>query len=327
MDTFLAIASRREIRDYADRPIPRRDRHDDPRRRPARRAAPATGSRGASSSSRARSRASGSPRRSTSRRTSAARSLVVAIARARRPRRRPVRAEHAARRLERGRRLVPERDQGHRRRRSAALGLDADEEIAIVLTLRLPGASERDPSRRTPEEWSARANRKPLDELVERIDYFRHETLTQYSHRNRMTRAVRGSRFDSSETSIRGGTDMSDPRNADAAALLSGVSSRPHRRPSSAVVPHLCGRRDRPPRSAKPTNTSPPTISRAPQDDKTLTADHGHVVHERHADHVRVRVAALRLGRQQLQHEHRREELDVQGDLEQRRRPSRCSSR
>jgi nitroreductase len=49
-----------------------------------------------------------------------------------------------------------------------ALGLDADEEIAIVLTFGYP-ARERDPTRRTPEEWSARANRKPLDELVERI--------------------------------------------------------------------------------------------------------------------------------------------------------------
>jgi nitroreductase len=49
----------------------------------------------------------------------------------------------------------------------AALGLGGDE-IAIVLTFGYP-ARERHPERRTPEEWSARANRKPLDELVERI--------------------------------------------------------------------------------------------------------------------------------------------------------------
>ena len=49
-----------------------------------------------------------------------------------------------------------------------ALGLDPDQEIATVLTFGYP-ARERDPLHRTPEEWSARANRKPLDELVERI--------------------------------------------------------------------------------------------------------------------------------------------------------------
>jgi nitroreductase len=49
----------------------------------------------------------------------------------------------------------------------AALGL-ADEEIATVLTFGYP-ARERHPERRTPEEWSARADRKPLDELVDRV--------------------------------------------------------------------------------------------------------------------------------------------------------------
>jgi nitroreductase len=47
------------------------------------------------------------------------------------------------------------------------LGLDEEGELAILLTFGYP-ARERDPSSRTPEEWSARANRKPLDELVER---------------------------------------------------------------------------------------------------------------------------------------------------------------
>jgi nitroreductase len=50
----------------------------------------------------------------------------------------------------------------------ASLGLAADDDLAIVLTFGYP-ARERDPGRRTPEEWSARADRKPLDELVERV--------------------------------------------------------------------------------------------------------------------------------------------------------------
>ena len=48
-----------------------------------------------------------------------------------------------------------------------ALALGEDDELAIVLTFGYP-ARPVDPSGRTPEEWSARANRKPLDELVER---------------------------------------------------------------------------------------------------------------------------------------------------------------
>ena len=50
----------------------------------------------------------------------------------------------------------------------AALGLDTDDDVAIVLTFGYP-AHARDPDRRTPEEWSSRANRKPLDVLVERV--------------------------------------------------------------------------------------------------------------------------------------------------------------
>ena len=49
-----------------------------------------------------------------------------------------------------------------------ALGLDADDEIGIVLTFGYP-ARDRDPKRRTPDEWSDRADRKPLDELVEHV--------------------------------------------------------------------------------------------------------------------------------------------------------------
>jgi nitroreductase len=45
------------------------------------------------------------------------------------------------------------------------LGLGEDDDLAIILTFGYP-ARERDVSRHTPEEWSARADRKPLDELV-----------------------------------------------------------------------------------------------------------------------------------------------------------------
>ena len=50
----------------------------------------------------------------------------------------------------------------------AALGLGDDDAVANVLTFGYP-ARERDPQSRTAEEWSARADRKPLDELVERL--------------------------------------------------------------------------------------------------------------------------------------------------------------
>ncbi len=51
---------------------------------------------------------------------------------------------------------------------SALLGLQEGEHPAIVLTFGYP-AKPRDPSARSAEEWSAGANRKPLDELVERV--------------------------------------------------------------------------------------------------------------------------------------------------------------
>ena len=50
---------------------------------------------------------------------------------------------------------------------NAALGVREEESIAIVLSLGYP-ARPRDPESRSAEEWSARAKRKPLDELVER---------------------------------------------------------------------------------------------------------------------------------------------------------------
>ena len=50
----------------------------------------------------------------------------------------------------------------------AALGLGVDDELATVLTFGYP-ARDRDPLRHTAEEWSARADRKPLDELTDRL--------------------------------------------------------------------------------------------------------------------------------------------------------------
>jgi nitroreductase len=53
-------------------------------------------------------------------------------------------------------------------RAAEVLGLEGEEQPAVVLTFGYP-ARDRDPERRAPEEWSARADRKPLDELVERL--------------------------------------------------------------------------------------------------------------------------------------------------------------
>jgi nitroreductase len=50
---------------------------------------------------------------------------------------------------------------------NAVLGVPEDQSIAIVLSFGYP-ARPRDPESRSAEEWSARARRKPLDELVER---------------------------------------------------------------------------------------------------------------------------------------------------------------
>ena len=47
----------------------------------------------------------------------------------------------------------------------ALLELDEGERTAIVLTFGLP-ARPADPARRSPEEWIARADRKPYDEVV-----------------------------------------------------------------------------------------------------------------------------------------------------------------
>lgn len=48
------------------------------------------------------------------------------------------------------------------------LGLAEDEQVATVLSFGYP-ARGRAPESRTVEEWSARADRRPLDDLVERL--------------------------------------------------------------------------------------------------------------------------------------------------------------
>jgi nitroreductase len=47
------------------------------------------------------------------------------------------------------------------------LGLDDEDHFAILLSFGFP-AGDRDPEARSPEEWIARADRRPLEELVER---------------------------------------------------------------------------------------------------------------------------------------------------------------
>jgi nitroreductase len=51
---------------------------------------------------------------------------------------------------------------------AAVLRPGEDERVTIVLSFGYP-QTPRNPEGRSPEEWSARANRKPLDELVTRI--------------------------------------------------------------------------------------------------------------------------------------------------------------
>ena len=51
-------------------------------------------------------------------------------------------------------------------RLQAALGHGDDEKVATVLTFGYP-ARPRDPERRSPEEWIAAADRKPYEEVVE----------------------------------------------------------------------------------------------------------------------------------------------------------------
>ena len=51
----------------------------------------------------------------------------------------------------------------------ATLGIDEDEQVAILISFGYP-ARARDPQRRSPEEWIERADRLPFDEVVELRD-------------------------------------------------------------------------------------------------------------------------------------------------------------
>ena len=53
-------------------------------------------------------------------------------------------------------------------RTAEVLGLEPDEEPAVVLSFGYPAAQRRSPEERSPEEWAAAANRRPLEELVRR---------------------------------------------------------------------------------------------------------------------------------------------------------------
>jgi nitroreductase len=53
-------------------------------------------------------------------------------------------------------------------RSAAAIGLEGEQRPAAVLSFGYP-VTPRNPERRSGEEWSARADRKQLDELVERL--------------------------------------------------------------------------------------------------------------------------------------------------------------
>jgi nitroreductase len=169
MELWLAIASRREVRDYADTPIP-----DDVQRRILDAGRLSASSKNSQpwrfvivESLDLRGRLADLVYEPTNIRGA---QLIVAVA---------VRGKGPVS-LDAGRcaqsMLLTAWDQGvgacpngmpDRAAVAELLGLREGEEPAIVLTFGYP-ATPRDPSSRTPEEWSARARRKSLDELVER---------------------------------------------------------------------------------------------------------------------------------------------------------------
>jgi nitroreductase len=56
-----------------------------------------------------------------------------------------------------------------RRAAGEVLGLSGDEEPVIVLSFGDPARERRDPESRSAEEWIAAADRKPFEEVVERL--------------------------------------------------------------------------------------------------------------------------------------------------------------
>lgn len=170
MELWLAIASRREVRDYAETPIP-----DDVQRRILDAGRLSGSSKNSQpwrfvvvESPERRERLADLVYEPTNIRAA---QLVVAVA---------VRGKGPVS-LDAGRcaqnMLLTAWDQGvggcpngmpDRAAVAELLGLREGEEPAIVLTFGYP-VKPRDPSSRTPEEWSARARRKSLDELVEDV--------------------------------------------------------------------------------------------------------------------------------------------------------------
>ena len=165
MDAFLAIVSRREVRAYDGRPLP-----DDAVRRILE-----AGRLAGSSRNRQQRRfvvlsrpRGASPRRSSTRTTCAAPRCVVAI----------VVSGKGPLALDAGRAaqnmLLAAHNEGigscpngiaDADAMAAAVGVEEGEQVATVLSFGYP-ARPRDPERRTPEEWIARADRKPFDDVV-----------------------------------------------------------------------------------------------------------------------------------------------------------------
>ncbi len=58
---------------------------------------------------------------------------------------------------------------GDAQRLRDALGHGEDESVATVLTFGYPAKPRADPQSRTPEEWIERADRRPYDEIVEEL--------------------------------------------------------------------------------------------------------------------------------------------------------------
>jgi nitroreductase len=170
MDTYLAIASRREVRKYADRPI-----EEEVRRRILE-----AGRVAGSSQNKQRRRFICVESREALERLAqavwspanlAGAALVVAIATAGKG---PL-AFDAARAAQNM--MLASWNEGvgscpngisDAEAAKQALGASEEESIAIILTFGYP-ARPSDPAKRTPEEWIERANRKPFDEVVETI--------------------------------------------------------------------------------------------------------------------------------------------------------------
>jgi nitroreductase len=170
MDTFLAIASRREVRDYAARPIP-----DDAAGRilDAGRISGSARNRQpwrfvVVESPEAREQLAQTVYASDNVRSAA---LVVVIAMRANPR-----AGFDAGRVAQNMMLAAWNDHIGACPNGAAdpdavarlLGLDEDERPEIILTFGYP-VRDRDPERRSAIEWLERADRKPLDEVVVRV--------------------------------------------------------------------------------------------------------------------------------------------------------------